>query len=49
MLVVGDDDVANRTVGLNPRAVDGQKGEVERDVALDEFVARLADDVAAKR
>ena len=49
VLVVGDDDVANRTVGLNPRAVDGQKGEVERDVALDEFVARLADDVAAKR
>ncbi len=49
VLVVGDDDVANHTVGLNPRAVDGQKGEVERDVALDEFVARLADDVASKR
>lgn len=37
VLVVGDDDVANGTVGVNPRG-----GEVERDVPVDEFVARLA-------
>ena len=37
VLVVGDDDVANGTVGVNPRG-----GNVERDVAVDEFVSRLA-------
>jgi len=37
VLVVGDDDVANGTVGVNPRG-----GAVERDVPVDEFVARLA-------
>lgn len=37
VLVVGDDDVANGTVGVNPRG-----GNVERDVPVDEFVARLA-------
>jgi len=41
VLVVGDDDVANSTVGVNPRG-----GEVERDVKIDDFVARLAADVA---
>ncbi len=41
VLVVGDDDVAHRTLGVNPRG-----GEVQRDVALDEFVERLRDDVA---
>jgi threonyl-tRNA synthetase len=41
VLVVGDDDVANGTVGVNPRG-----GEVERDVRLDDFVARVAADVA---
>ena len=41
VLVVGDDDVANSTVGVNPRG-----GEVERGVKIDEFVARLAADVA---
>ena len=41
VLVVGDDDVANSTVGVNPRG-----GEVERGVKVDEFVARLAADVA---
>jgi threonyl-tRNA synthetase len=41
VLVVGDDDVAAATVGVNPRG-----GEVERDVALTEFVARLRDEVA---
>jgi threonyl-tRNA synthetase len=36
VLVVGDDDVAGGTVGVNPRG-----GEVERDVSLDGFVDRL--------
>lgn len=40
VLVVGDDDVAGRTVGVNPRG-----GEVERDVPLDEFAQRLVDAV----
>jgi threonyl-tRNA synthetase len=44
VLVVGDDDVANGTVGVNPRG-----NEVERDVPLASFVERLGDDVAAKR
>jgi threonyl-tRNA synthetase len=42
VLVVGDDDVASGTVGVNPRG-----GNVERDVAVDEFVARLAAAVAS--
>jgi threonyl-tRNA synthetase len=42
VLVVGDDDVANDTVGVNRRGVD----RPERDVPVDEFVARLASDVA---
>jgi threonyl-tRNA synthetase len=37
VLVVGDDDVAAGTVGVNPRG-----GNVERDVPMDDFVARLA-------
>lgn len=40
VLVVGDDDVANGTVGVNPRG-----GDVERDVSVDAFIARLAADV----
>ena len=40
VLVVGDDDAANGTVGVNAR---GQ--EVERDVKVEDFQARLADDV----
>ncbi len=40
VLVVGDDDVAARTVGVNPRG-----GEVERDVGLDQFAQRLVDEV----
>ena len=44
VLVVGDDDVANRTVGVNPRG-----NEVERDVPVDVFTERLADDVASKK
>ena len=40
MLVVGDDDVAHDTFGVNPRG-----GDVERGVAVDDFVARLAKEV----
>jgi threonyl-tRNA synthetase len=42
ILVVGDDDVAEGTVGVNPRG-----GEVERGVSVDDFIARLADEVAS--
>jgi threonyl-tRNA synthetase len=42
VLVVGDDDVAAGTVGVNPRG-----GEVERGVPIDEFIDRLAADVVA--
>jgi threonyl-tRNA synthetase len=41
VLVVGDDDVEHRTVGVNERGSDAP----ERGVALDDFVARLAADV----
>jgi threonyl-tRNA synthetase len=41
ILVVGDDDVAENTVGVNPRG-----GEVERGVGLSEFIERLTDEVA---
>jgi threonyl-tRNA synthetase len=44
VLVVGDDDVAHRTVGVNPRG-----NEVERDVPVASFAERLAADVAAKK
>jgi threonyl-tRNA synthetase len=44
VLVVGDDDVAHGTVGVNPRG-----GEVERNVPLGGFVERLGAEVAAKR
>jgi threonyl-tRNA synthetase len=43
VLVVGDDDVAAGTVGVNPRG-----GEVDRGVPADEFVARLRAEVAAR-
>ncbi|MFZ9628320.1 MAG: threonine--tRNA ligase [Ilumatobacteraceae bacterium] len=43
VLVVGDDDVAASTLGVNPRG-----GEVERGVGLDEFVGRLRHAVAAQ-
>ncbi len=36
VLVVGDDDVEHRTVGVNARGSDAP----ERGVALDDFVAR---------
>ena len=41
VLVVGDDDVANDTLGVNPRG-----GDVERDVALADFVARVQAEIA---
>ncbi|MFN3216531.1 MAG: threonine--tRNA ligase [Acidimicrobiales bacterium] len=44
VLVVGGDDVAHDTLGVNPRG-----GEVERDVAFDDFVARLTAEVEARR
>ncbi len=43
VLVVGDDDVAADTVGVNPRG-----GEVERGVTVDAFVTRLADEVSGQ-
>ena len=42
VLVVGDDDVAHDTAGVNPRG-----GDVERGVAIDAFIERLAAEVAA--
>ncbi|NBR66064.1 MAG: threonine--tRNA ligase [Actinobacteria bacterium] len=42
VLVVGDDDVAAGTVGVNPRG-----GDVERGVSLDAFRARISADVSA--
>ncbi|HEV7762319.1 MAG TPA: threonine--tRNA ligase [Acidimicrobiales bacterium] len=44
VLVVGDDDVANDTVGDNPRG-----GEVERGVPVDELVERLHAEVSSHR
>ena len=43
VLVVGDDDVAATTLGVNPRG-----GEVERGVGLDEFIARVHAEVEAQ-
>jgi threonyl-tRNA synthetase len=44
ILVVGDDDIANDTAGVNPRG-----GDVERGVSIDSFVERLAAEVAEHR
>jgi threonyl-tRNA synthetase len=44
VLVVGADDVRDRTVGVNRRGSDGP----ERGVALDDFFARLTDDVETR-
>jgi threonyl-tRNA synthetase len=44
VLVVGDNDVAAGTVGVNARG-----NQVERDVPLEDFIARLAADVAERR
>ncbi len=40
VLVVGDDDVQNQTVGVNPRG-----GDVERDVPLTEFLSSIASEI----
>jgi threonyl-tRNA synthetase len=44
VLVVGDDDVREGTVGVNPRG-----GDVERGVSVDDFVDRLNADLAIAR
>ncbi len=44
ILVVGGDDVANGTVGVNQRGSDG----AERDVPLADFVARVVDEDATR-
>ena len=43
ILVIGDSDVENDTAGVNPRG-----GEVERDIALNEFIDRISTEVAEK-
>ena len=43
VLVVGDDDVRDGTVGVNPRT-----GDVERGVKVDALVERLAAEAAAR-
>ena len=43
ILVVGDDDVANDTAGVNPRG-----GDVQRDVPVAEFIERLHAEVDGK-
>ena len=45
VLVVGDDDVEHGTVGVNQRGAD----EPERGVAVDDFLAELAAEVAPHR
>jgi threonyl-tRNA synthetase len=44
VLVVGEEDVAAGTVGVNPRG-----GQVERGVAIDDLVARLHTESAARQ
>lgn len=44
VLVVGDDDVAGNTVGVNKRGVK----DVDRDVAIDDFISSLAAEVEQK-
>ena len=46
ILVVGDDDVAAGSVGVNPRGGQGSES-VERGVSVDEFVRRFTDEVAS--
>jgi threonyl-tRNA synthetase len=43
ILVVGDDDVASDTAGVNPRG-----GDVERDVPIADFIERLRSEVETK-
>ena len=44
VLVVGDDDVANNTVGVNKRGVK----DVDRDVPAETFIEQLAGEVESK-
>ena len=44
VLVVGDDDVANETVGVNKRGVK----DVDRDVSVTAFIDQLVAEVEAK-
>jgi threonyl-tRNA synthetase len=44
VLVVGDDDAAAGTVGVNARG----SASPERGVPVDDFVARLGGEIAAK-
>ena len=44
VLVVGDDDVANRTVGVNKRGVK----DVDRDVGVDAFLTQLQGEIDEK-
>ncbi|MDQ3543233.1 MAG: threonine--tRNA ligase [Actinomycetota bacterium] len=46
VLVVGDDDVAANTVGVNPRGGPNVSSTVERGVDVSEFIARFVDEVA---
>lgn len=43
ILVVGDDDVANNTAGVNPRG-----GSVERDITIDSFIERVTTEINNK-
>ena len=43
ILVVGDDDVANSTAGVNPRG-----GSVERDITIDSFIERITTEINNK-
>lgn len=43
VLVVGDDDVANDTLGVNPRG-----GAVERDVPVADFLERVTTEIASR-
>ena len=43
ILVVGDDDVANSTAGVNPRG-----GSVERDITIDSFIERITAEINNK-
>ena len=45
VLVVGDDDAASATIGVNARGADAP----ERGVALEEFVTRIVDEVRERR
>ncbi len=44
VLVVGDDDVENRTLGVNKRGVQ----DVDRDVPVDDFIAMLNEEIETK-